>query len=174
MTRLLKELEKDTTPYPVAITAFWLIELVYSASFMSCLEEGAKTPFELLSTVKRWGSQEFHQYTLSLKKLADKALENATEAEQNQAKEVRDTSQSITHFYYDMQIELSFNSIGLLVGSWSLMIFHFAYKINNFFPLVMLAWRPCLNLNEEQPISVHQGPNSFLHLLTCQNKLNPQ
>ena len=173
MTRFLKELEKDTTPYPVAITAFWLIELVYSASFMSCLEEGAKPPFELLSTVKRWGSQEFHQYTLSLKKLADKALENATEVEQKHAKEVRDTSQPITHFYHDMQIELSSNSVGLLVRSWSPINFHFAYKINKFSPLVVLAWRPCFNLNEEQPISDHQGSNSFLHLLTCQNKFHP-
>ena len=140
---------------------------------MSCLEEGAKTPFELLSTVKRWGSQEFHQYTLSLKKLADKALENATEAEQKHAKEVRDTSQSIAHFYHDMQVELSFKSVGLLVGSWSPTIFHFAYQISNFFPLVVLAWRPCLNLNEEQPILVHQGPNAFLHLLTCQIKFSP-
>lgn len=46
---------------------------------MSCLKEDAKTPFELMSIVKRWGSSEFHQYTMSLKKLADKALENASE-----------------------------------------------------------------------------------------------
>lgn len=83
----LKELEKEETPYAVAVTAFWLIELVYNASFMSCLEEGSKTPFELLSTVKRWGSPEFREYTLSLQKLADKALDNASEAEQKQAKE---------------------------------------------------------------------------------------
>jgi hypothetical protein len=88
MPRLLMELEKEDTPYAVAVTAFWLIELVYCVSFMSCLEEDAKTPFELMSTVKRWGSPEFHQYTISLKKLADKALENASEAEQKQAQEV--------------------------------------------------------------------------------------
>lgn len=84
----LRELEKAETPYPVAVAAFWLIELVYNASFMSCLEEGSKTPFELLSTVKRWGSPEFYQYVLSLKHLADKALENASEVEQKKAHEV--------------------------------------------------------------------------------------
>lgn len=88
ITRFLEELEKEETPYAVAVAAFWVIELVYNASFMSCLEEGSKTPFELLSTVKRWGSPEFHEYTLSLKKLADNALENASEGEQKQAKEV--------------------------------------------------------------------------------------
>lgn len=77
------------TPYAVAVAAFWMIELVYCASFMSCLEEGSKTPFELLTTVKRWGSSEFHDYTLSLQKLADKALENASEVEQKQAKKVK-------------------------------------------------------------------------------------
>lgn len=55
---------------------------------MSCLEEDAKTPFELMSTVKRWGSPEFLQFTLKLKKLADKALESASAAEQKQAQEV--------------------------------------------------------------------------------------
>ena len=88
MARYLQELEKENTPYAVAVTAFWIIELVYCASFMSCLEEDAKTPFELVSTVKRWGSPEFHHYTLSLKNLADKALENASETEQKQAHEV--------------------------------------------------------------------------------------
>ncbi|KAG0581215.1 hypothetical protein KC19_4G233300 [Ceratodon purpureus] len=84
----LKELEGTETPYPVAVVAFWMIELVYNASFMSCLEEGSKTPFELLSTVKRWGSLEFHQYVHSLQQLADKALENVSEAELKKAHEV--------------------------------------------------------------------------------------
>jgi hypothetical protein len=88
-SRFLRELEKAETPYPVAVAAFWLIELVYNASFMSCLEEGSKTPFELLSTVKRWGSPEFYQYVISLKHLADKALENASEVEQKKAHEVK-------------------------------------------------------------------------------------
>jgi thiaminase len=86
--KYLQELENVETPYAVAVAAFWMIELVYCASFMSCLEEGSKTPFELLSTVKRWGSPEFHDYTLSLQKLADKTLENTSEIEQKQAKEV--------------------------------------------------------------------------------------
>ena len=35
-------------------------------------------------------------------------------------------------------------------------IFHcFASNINNFFPLAVVAWRSCMNLNEEQPIVVH-------------------
>lgn len=55
---------------------------------MSCLEKDAKTPFELISTVKRWGSPEFHDYTLKLMKLVDKALENASKDEQKQAHEV--------------------------------------------------------------------------------------
>ena len=32
----------------------------------------------------------------------------------------------------------------------------------------------CLNLNEEQPILVPSGPNSFYHLLACQNEFDPQ
>lgn len=83
----LKQLEGSDTPFTVAISAFWLIELVYCVSFMSCLEKDAKTPFELISTVKRWGSPEFHDYTLKLMKLVDKALENASKDEQKQAHE---------------------------------------------------------------------------------------
>ena len=30
-----------------------------------------------------------------------------------------------------------------------------AYKLNFLYPLVVHIWRLCLNLNEEQPISVH-------------------
>ena len=75
----------------MAVAAFWLIELVYNASFMSCLEEDSKTPFELLSTVKRWGSLEFRQYVLSLKQLADKSLEIASEHELRKAREVKKT-----------------------------------------------------------------------------------
>lgn len=81
-------METGDTPYAVAVTAFWLMEVVYCASFMSCLEEDARTPFELMNTVKRWGTPEFHDYTLSLKKLADKALQNASEAELEQAQKV--------------------------------------------------------------------------------------
>lgn len=104
----LKELEGEDTPYAVAVTAFWLIEVVYCASFMSCLEAGAQTPFELMSTVKRWGSPEFHRYTLSLKKLADKALENASEAEQKQAHEI---------FVRILELELKFwDMAGFVLG----------------------------------------------------------
>lgn len=56
---------------------------------MSCLAEDSKTPFELLSTVKRWGSPEFYHYVLSLKQLADKALESASEVQQKKAHEVK-------------------------------------------------------------------------------------
>ena len=91
--RFLVDLEKESTPYAVAFTAFWAIELVYCMSFMACLEEGAQTPFELLSTVRRWGSQEFYHYTLDLKKMADKILDKASTADRKQAKEVMKDSQ---------------------------------------------------------------------------------
>ena len=48
----------------------------------------------------------------------------------------------------------------------------FAFNINNFFPLLVLTRRYCLNLNEEQPISVHLEPIPFEHLLACHNKFD--
>ena len=39
-----------------------------------------------------------------------------------------------------------------------------AYNIDNLFPLVVHAWRQWLDLDEEQPISVHWGTNSCEHL----------
>ena len=50
----------------------------------------------------------------------------------------------------------------------------FASNIDNFFPLVVHAWRYCLNTIEEQPILVHRGLNLFYDLLAYQNEFNPQ
>ena len=45
------------------------------------------------------------------------------------------------------------------VGPLLFFVGSFGCIVNNFFPLVVHARRLCLNLNEEQPISVHRGPN---------------
>ena len=56
------------------------------------------------------------------------------------------------------------------VGIWSLMIL----KIySSFFPLVLHARKQCLNVNEEQPISVDWGPNSLLSPLGMENWIWP-
>ena len=70
---------------------------------------------------------------------------------------------------WDQQKNYLFKSF----GSWShdfLYIGCFAYNINNFFLLsvgmmVQHARTWCLDFSEEQPISVHEGPNSFQHLV---------
>lgn len=67
--------------YVVVVVVFWVIELVYNVSFMLCLEEGFKILFEFFSIVKRWGSLEFYEYILSLKKLVDNVFENVFEGE---------------------------------------------------------------------------------------------
>ena len=53
--------------------------------------------------------------------------------------------------------ELLLNSMGLFSRRWSSMVSQwcFVYKTNTVFPLVVHAWRLCLNLYEEQPILVH-------------------
>ena len=38
---------------------------------------------------------------------------------------------------------------------------YFAYNINNLFPPVAHARSYCATLNEEQPNSVHGGPDTF-------------
>ena len=40
-------------------------------------------------------------------------------------------------------------------------ISYFAYKTNTISPLVVHAWRQCLNLHEEQPMSVHWGQTNL-------------
>lgn len=76
--------------YTEAITAFWAIEAVYQESFAHCLEDGYKTPPELQETCQRWGNDGFGQYCLSLKKIANRCLEKASEDAQlfNPSKEV--------------------------------------------------------------------------------------
>ncbi|GJN08089.1 hypothetical protein PR202_ga25977 [Eleusine coracana subsp. coracana] len=46
-------------------------------SFGFCIEEGNKTPPELLGTCQRWGSPEFKQYCESLQRIVDRCLANA-------------------------------------------------------------------------------------------------
>jgi hypothetical protein len=52
----------------------------------------------------------------------------------------------------------AFNSMGFFVGSWSFVIFHWSVCMEesiNLFVLVVHPGSQCLNLNEEEPISVH-------------------
>ena len=47
------------------------------------------------------------------------------------------------------------------------------HNMNNLFPVVVHAWRWCLNLNGEEPILVYWGSNTFEYLLACQNMFDP-
>ncbi|XP_047086566.1 bifunctional TENA2 protein-like [Lolium rigidum] len=76
--RFLQSFNDPEISYTVAITTFWIIETVYQDSFAFCIEEGHKTPLELLGTCQRWGSPEFKQYCQSLQRIADHCLANAT------------------------------------------------------------------------------------------------
>ncbi|KAE8717679.1 putative bifunctional TENA-E protein [Hibiscus syriacus] len=75
----LESLTSPDVEYTVAIVAFWAIETVYQESFAHCLEDDSKTPPELEETCRRWGSQGFGEYCNSLRKIADRQLENASD-----------------------------------------------------------------------------------------------
>jgi hypothetical protein len=77
--RFLESLMSPDVEYTVAITAFWAIEAVYQTSFALCLEDGSKTPAELRETCQRWGNDGFGQYCNSLKKIANRRLEKASD-----------------------------------------------------------------------------------------------
>ncbi|KAF8048534.1 hypothetical protein N665_2481s0005 [Sinapis alba] len=74
----LEALMSSEVEYSVVMTAFWAIEAVYQESFAHCLEEGNKTPAELIGACNRWGNNGFKQYCLSVKKIAERCLENAS------------------------------------------------------------------------------------------------
>ncbi|XP_022741798.1 probable bifunctional TENA-E protein [Durio zibethinus] len=77
--RFLESLMCLEVEYAVAIVAFWAIEAVYQESFAHCLEDGSKTPPELQETCQRWGNEGFRQYCNSLRKIADRQLEKASD-----------------------------------------------------------------------------------------------
>lgn len=77
--RFLESLMSPDVDYTIAIAAFWAIESVYQESFAHCLEDGSKTPPELQETCRRWGSAGFGQYCESLRKIADRCLEKASD-----------------------------------------------------------------------------------------------
>ncbi|XP_068660691.1 probable bifunctional TENA-E protein [Aristolochia californica] len=85
--RFLESLTSSGVSYTVAITAYWAIEAVYQESFSLCLEEGSKTPPELLESCRRWGNNGFKEYCLSLKRIADRQLEKASKEELKKAEE---------------------------------------------------------------------------------------
>lgn len=78
LIRFLQSFSEPEISYVVAITTFWIIETVYQDSFAFCIEEGNKTPPELLGTCQRWGSPEFKQYCQSLQRIADRCLAEAS------------------------------------------------------------------------------------------------
>lgn len=71
--------------YTVAITAFWAIEAVYQESFAHCLGEGSNTPPELKETCARWGNEGFGQYCQSLRRIANRRLQKASDVELKKA-----------------------------------------------------------------------------------------
>ncbi|KAK8478239.1 hypothetical protein V6N11_080198 [Hibiscus sabdariffa] len=77
--RFLESLTSPEVEYTVAIVAFWVIETVYQESFAHCLEDGSKTPPELKETCQRWGNEGFGEYCNSLRKIADRQLEKASD-----------------------------------------------------------------------------------------------
>lgn len=77
--RFLDSLMRPEINYAVVMTAFWAIEAVYQVSFSLCLEEGSKTPPELMEACERWGNDEFKRYCLSLQEIANRLLQHAPE-----------------------------------------------------------------------------------------------
>lgn len=77
--RFLESLMSSEVEYTVVITAFWAIETVYQESFALCLEDGSKTREALKETCQRWGTDNFGQYCRSLKKIANRCLEKASD-----------------------------------------------------------------------------------------------
>lgn len=75
--RFLRSLTEPEISYAVAVTTFWTIETVYQDSFGFCIQDGNKTPPELLGTCQRWGSAGFRQYCQSLQSIVDRCLANA-------------------------------------------------------------------------------------------------
>ncbi|KAG6546625.1 hypothetical protein Mapa_011814 [Marchantia paleacea] len=75
--RLLRSLAAPDIGYPVIISVLWATEMVYNESFATCLETDANTPPELLEACQRWGNKDFKTYCISLRRMADRALENA-------------------------------------------------------------------------------------------------
>ncbi|XP_048322056.2 probable bifunctional TENA-E protein isoform X2 [Ziziphus jujuba] len=77
--RFLESLMSPEVEYTVAITAYWAIEAVYQESFAHCLEDGSKTPPELLETCQRWGNPGFGQYCSALRNIVNRRLERASD-----------------------------------------------------------------------------------------------
>ncbi|WVZ11597.1 hypothetical protein V8G54_016127 [Vigna mungo] len=82
---LLESLMSPDVEYTVAITAFWVIEVVYQESFAHCIGEGSKTPQELKETCERWGSEAFAKYCQSLQNIANRRLQKASDEELKKA-----------------------------------------------------------------------------------------
>nr|XP_043612712.1 probable bifunctional TENA-E protein [Erigeron canadensis] len=76
--RFLESLMSPDIAYPVAITAFWAMEVVYQESFAHCLEDGSKIPQELQGTCERWGNEGFGAYCKLLRDMADRCLQKAS------------------------------------------------------------------------------------------------
>lgn len=83
--RFLESLMLPAVEYSVVFTALWAIETVYQESFSHCLEDGSKTPPELLEACKRWGSEGFGEFCRSLKKIVNRCLEKAPDEELKKA-----------------------------------------------------------------------------------------
>jgi formylaminopyrimidine deformylase / aminopyrimidine aminohydrolase len=77
VVRFLRSLTEPEISYAVAVTTFWTIETVYQDSFGFCIQDGNKTPPELMGTCQRWGSAGFRQYCQSLQSIVDRCLANA-------------------------------------------------------------------------------------------------
>ncbi|KOM33437.1 hypothetical protein LR48_Vigan01g299300 [Vigna angularis] len=82
---LLESLMSPDVEYTVAITAFWVIEVVYQESFAYCIGEGSKTPQELKETCERWGSEAFAKYCQSLQNIVNRRLQKASDEELKKA-----------------------------------------------------------------------------------------
>lgn len=83
--RFLESLMLPAVEYSVVFTALWAIETVYQESFSHCLEDGNKTPPELLEACQRWGSEGFGEFCRSLKKIANRCLEKVPDEELKKA-----------------------------------------------------------------------------------------
>ncbi|CAN8259057.1 unnamed protein product [Cochlearia groenlandica] len=86
--RFLEAMMRSEVKYSAMMTAFWAIEAVYQESFAHCLEDGNKTPADLTGACNRWGNDGFKQYCSSVKNLAERCLDNASEDELSEAEDV--------------------------------------------------------------------------------------
>ncbi|CAA7388978.1 unnamed protein product [Spirodela intermedia] len=100
--RFLRSLEEPEADYTTTMVALWAIETVYQESFSLCLEDGSKTPPELMETCQRWGNAGFRGYCDSLRRIAERRLEMAQAGIQKNAEAAFERVLELEVSFWDM------------------------------------------------------------------------